>query len=183
MHNNKKAGLLLGTILGIIVLAAPAQADDLQQIADRMLIHELQARYALAHDLTDPDKYAAVFTVDAELSSGGKVLVKGRQALHDMTVNDRKRFNAGAEDGERRFGVMRHVVTNSVVDLTSPTTAQGLCYVMTIVMKEGVGPQILSIGRYEDQYRKVDGTWLIAKRDIVSGMGNDELAKAIFGGQ
>ena len=170
---------LLCFVLMVACRLAVAQTSDRDAAIDRLMIHELQSRYALAHDLTDPDKYAAVFTEDAVLTSGGKVLVTGRKALHDMTVNDRKRFNADAKEGERRFGVMRHVVTNSVVDLTGPTTATGLCYVMTIVNEEGVGPQILSIGRYEDEYRKVDGNWLIARRDNATDMGNQGLAKAI----
>ena len=157
--------------------ASPAfAASSQEQVLDRFLIQELQSRYALAHDLTDGDLYAAVFTEDAELYSGGRLMVKGREALHATGVNDRKRFNAGAAEGERSFGALRHVITNSVIDLTGDTTAKGLCYVMTVVVRPGGGPEILSLGRYEDEYRKVDGEWLIAKRDIVMEMGNSALA-------
>jgi hypothetical protein len=39
------------------------------------------------------------------------------------------------------------------------------------------------LGRYDDEYRKVDGQWLISKRDIVLDMGNSELGAAtgLFG--
>ncbi len=161
--------LLLGTL---------GHAAEPAELLDRLQIQELQSRYALAHDLTDPDMYAGVFTADAELMSGGKVMAKGRQALHDTATKDRKRFNAGAKDGERSFGKMRHVITNSVIDLQGPAKATGLCYVMTIVMIEGVGPQILGIGRYEDEYSKVDGKWYIARRNIVSDWGNQAVVKA-----
>ncbi|MDY6983995.1 MAG: nuclear transport factor 2 family protein, partial [Pseudomonadota bacterium] len=154
-------------IFAIAVLAFSANvslaASD-EQALERFLIQELQSRYALAHDLTDPDLYAAVFTEDAELYGVGRLLAKGREALHAIGVNDRKRFNAGAADGERSFGALRHVITNSVIDLTGDTTATGTCYVMTVVVRPGGGPEILSLGRYEDEYRKVDGEWLIAKR-------------------
>lgn len=169
--------------IGSAVTAFAASAED---ALERFLIQELQSRYALAHDLTDPDMYASVFTEDAELyGAGGRLLAKGREALHAIGVNDRKRFNAGAADDERSFGALRHIVTNSVIDLTSPTTATGFCYVMTIVVRPGVGPEILSLGRYEDEYRKVDGEWLIARREIVMDMGNSELAEAtgLFGGR
>src|SRR5690606_15964555 len=150
---------------------------------ERFLIQELQSRYALAHDLTDADMYAAVFTEDAELYGAGRMLAKGREALHAIGVNDRTRFNAGAKDDERSFGALRHIVTNSVIDLTSDTTATGFCYVMTIVVRPGGGPEILSLGRYEDEYRKVDGEWLIARREIVMDMGNSALGEAtgLFG--
>jgi hypothetical protein len=49
---------------------------------------------------------------------------------------------------------------------------------MTIVNIEGTGPQILGIGRYEDEYAKVDGEWYIARRNIVSDWGNQEVVKA-----
>ena len=62
--------------------------------------------------------YASVFTEDAELYGAGRLLAKGREALHAIGVNDRKRFNAGAKDGERSFGALRHVITNSVIRLT-----------------------------------------------------------------
>jgi len=76
---------------------------------------------------------------------------------------------------------MRHVVTNSVVELTSDTTATAFCYVLTIANEEGVGPQIMSVGRYEDKFEKVDDQWLISQRVIAMDMGNQELAKVILG--
>lgn len=164
--------------------ATTAFAADAEKALERFLIQELQSRYALAHDLTDPDMYAAVFTEDAELyGAGGRLLAKGRGAFHSIGVNDRKRFNAGAADGERSFGALRHVITNSVIELTGDTTATGLCYVMTVVVRPEGGPEILSLGRYEDEYRKVDGEWLIARREIVMDMGNSALAEAtgLFG--
>lgn len=172
-------------LFGLLLLAgaSAAFADADSELLERLRIQELQSRYALAHDLTDPDLYAAVFTEDAELHSGGRMLAKGREAFHAIGVNDRKRFNAGAKEGERSFGALRHVITNSVIELESATTATGFCYVMTVVMRPDVGPEILSLGRYEDAYRKVDGEWLIARRDIVMDMGNSALGQAtgLFG--
>ena len=111
------------------------------------------------------------------------MLAKGREALHAIGVNDRKRFNAGAKEGERSFGALRHIITNSVIELAGDTAATGVCYVLTVVNRPERGPEILSVGRYEDEYRKVDGAWLIAKRTIVMDMGNSELGKAtgLFG--
>jgi hypothetical protein len=166
-----------------LLATTAVRADSQQDVLDRFLIHELQSRYALAHDLTDPALYAAVFTEDAELVGAGRLLAKGRDALRAIGVNDRKRFNAAAKEGERSFGALRHVITNSVIELASDSAATGVCYVLTIVNRPERGPEILSVGRYEDEYRKVAGTWLIAKRTIVMDMGNAELGKAtgLFG--
>lgn len=178
----RKARMTRSTALLCLALCAPlALADAESELLDRLQIMELQSRYALAHDLTDPTGYAAVFTEDAELIGSGRVLAKGREALHAVAVNDRKRFNQGLPEDVRSFGVMRHVVTNSVIDITGAETAKGLCYVLTIANRTDEGPQILSVGRYEDEFRKVDGQWLIARREIVMDMGNDALAAQVFG--
>ena len=172
----------LAALMFVTLPAFAASADE--QLLERLRIQELQSKYALAHDLTDPDMYASVFTEDAELyGAGGRLLAKGRQAFHDIGVNDRKRFNKDAADGERRFGALRHVITNPIIELTGDTSAKGFCYVTTVVVRPGGGPEILSLGRYEDEYRKVDGAWLIAKREIVMDMGNSELGAAtgLFG--
>jgi hypothetical protein len=167
----------------VLLTTSAARAESQQEVLDRFLINELQSRYALAHDLTDPAMYASVFTEDAELYGAGRLLAKGREALHAIGVNDRKRFNAAAKEGERSFGALRHVISNSVIELDGDTAATGVCYVLTVVNRPERGPEILSVGRYEDEYRKVDGEWLIAKREIVMDMGNSELAKAtgLFG--
>ncbi|HTR01185.1 MAG TPA: nuclear transport factor 2 family protein [Candidatus Acidoferrum sp.] len=169
-------------LLWLVLSVGAVRADDQSELLDRLQIMELQSRYALAHDLTDPAAYAAVFTDDAELvSAGGKVLAKGSAALRAVAAGDRKRFNAGAADNVRSFGSMRHVITNQVIDITGRDTATGICYVQTIANRKDHGPEILSIGRYEDSYRKVNGKWLIARREIVSDWGNDALVKQIFG--
>jgi hypothetical protein len=172
----------LVVILICFLSAATAQADDQSELLDRLQIMELQSRYALAHDLFDPAAYAAVFTEDAELiGGGGKVVAKGREALRTMTINDRKRLNGGAPENERRFGAMRHVITNSVIDIQSADSASGLCYFTVVADRKDHGPEILSMGRYEDRYRKVNGKWLIARREIYSDMNNSELTKQVLG--
>jgi hypothetical protein len=181
IRSRRSLGLSFASLA--LLFTTTVRADSQQDALDRFLIHELQSRYALAHDLTDAAMYAAVFTEDAELFGAGRLLAKGRDALHAIGVNDRKRFNAAAKDGERSFGALRHVITNSVIELAGDSAATGICYVLTVVNRPERGPEILSVGRYEDEYRKVDGAWLIAKRTIVMDMGNAELGKAtgLFG--
>lgn len=145
MHPLRCRRALAGLFASVALLTTAAvRAESQQNVLDRFQFHELQSRYALAHDLTDP---------------------------------------AGAKDGERSFGALRHVITNSVIELTGGSAATGVCYVLTVVNRPERGPEILSVGRYEDEYRKVDGAWLIAKRTIVMDMGNSELGKAtgLFG--
>ena len=60
-----------------------------------------------------------------------------------------------------------------------PSTAEGSCYVITLVNDAGTGPAILSFGRYEDRYRKENGEWRIAHREIKLDFGNQELGKKL----
>jgi hypothetical protein len=78
---------------------------------------------------------------------------------------------------------MRHLITNAQITLTGDGTAEGTCYVTTVVKKGDVGPAILSISRYADRYVKGDGEWRIERREIFLEFGNSELgAKLGFGG-
>jgi hypothetical protein len=74
---------------------------------------------------------------------------------------------------------MRHIVTDRVVKLTGDGTAEGSCYVVTLVNDAGTGPQILSFSRYIDRYRKEDGEWRIAHREIELDFGNQDLGKKL----
>ena len=70
---------LFGALM-LLASGAVMAADD-NAVIERFLIQELQSRYAMAHDLTDPDLYAAVFTEDAELYSGERLLAEIWQGL------------------------------------------------------------------------------------------------------
>jgi hypothetical protein len=128
------------------------------------------------HDSGTPEQYADLFTSDGEIAvGGGPVLVKGREALMTQAQRDHDRF--GETDANGRWtSIMRHLISNAQIEVTGDATAQGTCYVTTVVRKGGVGPAILSISRYVDRYTKADGQWRIARRDIFLEFGNAELA-------
>ena len=57
----------LGTFLLAIVMTSvtiPASAQAIDQIADRMEIAEVIAKYSYAADFSDPDAFAALFVED-----------------------------------------------------------------------------------------------------------------------
>jgi SnoaL-like domain len=166
--------LLSGLLLTALLQVTCAYANEHDDTLDRFRITELMYKYALYHNLTEPEEYASVFTEDGEFGP-----VKGRAALIAMAKDDRAKYNPGAVDGKRSFMVMRTIITNPVVTLNSDGTASGICYMQIVVQKKGVGPQILAQGRYEDKYRKEHGEWKIAHRDTFLDMTNMDLAKEI----
>lgn len=174
------AALLLCSI-GSAWAAAPAQApaaSSVQAVIDRMLIRELMDLYGTVHDVGTPEQYADLFTPDGEISSGGRVMVKGREALMQQAVRDHERYTETDAQG-RKSSIMRHLISNAQVTITGPDTAEGTCYVTTVVRKGNVGPAILSISRYIDQYVKTNGEWRIKNRQILLEFGNGELAQSM----
>ena len=168
------AALLLG-VAACTSSVSPADTA-LQQIADRTLIRELMDRYGSVHDSGTPEEYADLFSPDGEIAiGGGPVLVKGRDGLLAQAQRDHDRY--GETDAEGRWtSIMRHLISNAQIALTGDATAEGTCYVTTVVKKGDVGPAILSISRYVDRYVKTDGQWRIERREIFLEFGNAELA-------
>jgi hypothetical protein len=153
----------------------PQASDPQQQVIERMLVRELMDRYGVVHDSGTADEYADLFTADGEIASGGRVLVKGREALLAQARRDHDRY--GETDANGRWSsIMRHLISNPQVRITGAGTAEGTCYVTTVVKKGDIGPAILSISRYVDRYVKVDGQWHIQHREIALEFGNSELA-------
>lgn len=176
------AALVLGVVAGC-TSNGPSTNGALEQIAERALIRELMDRYGTVHDSGTPEQYADLFTADGEIAAGGgRVLAKGRDALMEQARRDHDRF--GDTDANGRWtSIMRHLISNAQITLTGDGTAEGTCYVTTVVKKGDVGPAILSISRYVDRYVKAGGEWRIERREIFLEFGNSELgAKLGFGG-
>jgi len=171
--------LIVGSALLIQPLATPASAAEPNDTIERFRITELMNRYAWVHNLTEPEGYANLFTKDGEFVGGGVVVAKGHDALLALAKKDREDYNPGAAAGKRSFMAMRTIITNPIVTLNADGTASGSCYVQIVVQKAGVGPQILAQGRYEDNYRKEDGEWKIARRETFLDMTNMALAKEV----
>jgi hypothetical protein len=139
----------------------------------------------VVHDLGSPEDYADLFTDDGEIAvaPGGPAIVKGREALIAQARRDQQRFWTEPGADGKPGSIMRHLISNAQVTITSPDTATGTCYVTTVVKKGDVGPEILSVSRYSDRYAKQDGEWRIQRREIILEFGNTALGKQLgFGG-
>lgn len=172
----------MATIALAFACAAPAAAQDamqnagLEEAADRVAIHDLMMRYARAHDTTNASVYADIFAADAQVMTGNGIVVQdGLDAILAGVESDRARFNPEADEATETYGAMRHLITNTTIDLYGET-ATGVSYVQTMVFDDvALRPAIMSVGRYEDEFVKRDGRWLIAKRKIILDWGDREL--------
>ena len=167
----------LAGIVAFALAASPVSASDAEQ---RLEIMELMDRYGVVHDFGSPEEYAELFTEDGEIGTpAGATLIKGREALIGQQKSDLEKYVAPTGPNGESESFMRHLISNQMVKITGEGTAEGSCYVITLVRDGDNGPAILSFNRYSDRYRKVDGEWKIARREIVRGFGNPELAKKL----
>lgn len=171
----KRAGASVA-VSALMLASSPVVAGETE---DRFAITELMDRYGIVHDFGSPEEYADLFTSDGEIGSGGRVLVKGREALMAQARRDHEKYTIEIGPGRKATSLMRHIVSNREVRLTGADTAEGSCYVMTYVQDGDEGPKLLSIGRYEDRYRRENGAWRISHRNIVLDFGDQGLAKKL----
>lgn len=171
---------LIATATALAAASPLAAAGPRGSADDRLQIYELMDRYGVVHDLGTPQEYAALFTTDAEVSVGsGPPVAKGHDALVAMAERDHKRFG-GAVGGDGRTGlIMRHVISDRLVTFRTKDAATGSCYVTTLIRTPDNGLAVLSIGRYEDEYRRQNGQWRIARRRIIIDFGDQKLGKQL----
>lgn len=156
----------------LMLISATGVASEVE---DRFLIMELMDRYGVVHDFGSPQEYAELFTVDGEIGTR----IKGREALIGQAQRDHERFSAPPGPDGKVSSIMRHIISNRVVKLTGPDTAEGSCYVITMINDKKEGPLVMSLSRYVDRYTRTKDGWRIAHRDIVPETGNQEIAKRL----
>lgn len=133
-------------------------------------------RYGEVHDFGTPEEYAAQFTDDGEIAVGTQVLVKGHDKLVAQAVRDHEKYAITLPNGQKT-SLMRHLITNAVVERLDGADATGASYVTTFISDGDQGPKVLSIGRYLDTFERRGGEWKIARRTIAMDFGNTELGR------
>ena len=128
----------------------------LDRLESKEAIRELVTAYALACDQQDMDWLMGMFTEDAEFGSpNGTMVSVGRDAITEMFIETFKIRGPSYH--------WTHDVTVTV-DSGDPNLATGLVYSHAETSPNAV--HSISGMRYEDVYRREDGTWRFAKRMI-----------------
>ena len=121
--------------------------DRITRIEDRLEIDQLPIRYALALDSRDIESWLALFVPDVRVGRHET----GREALRGY-ITPRLRW----------FYRSMHQIVGHRVELLEPGEARGHVYCRA---EHEVGERwIVMAIRYDDQYRKVNGQWLFARR-------------------
>ncbi len=149
-------------------MTTPKAIDDLERLFIERTCERLIIAYSHFIDFGEAARVAELFTADGVWQLD-EAAMRGR----DEIANGFGRRQANAD---RRS---RHVCTNLMVDVVSPTEATGLCY-FSLYRADGVegpiapldGPAV--VGEYRDNFALTDEGWRIAHRKTSAGFVRSE---------
>ncbi|MEU8437142.1 nuclear transport factor 2 family protein [Streptomyces sp. NPDC029216] len=134
--------------------------DGMERLIAERACERLIVEFVRRLDLGDPSSVADLFTPDGiwEWPAGDR-RIAGRDALRDYF------------DGRPADRLSRRMCTNILVTVNSPETAAATTYFATYRVdgySEGMVPPRppAQVGHYEDTFRRVDDTWLLATRTL-----------------
>jgi uncharacterized protein (TIGR02246 family) len=154
---------LAAILLASRLFAAEALSDE--EVADRAAIQNLISKYAIALDTLDADMYASVFAPDAEFTFGGNTYT-GRQAIRGVITGIRE-SDAGRPASNDPPPKRYHAITNTYIEFVGENEARHQSYWQTISGPSSGPFAVGAMGVYKDMLVKIDGEWLIRKREIV----------------
>ncbi|KAB4253908.1 nuclear transport factor 2 family protein [Bacteroides uniformis] len=133
-------------------------STSLKEVEDRMALKELVDVFSNLADVKDVEAQVLLFTEDAVVNSyrDGKLMssLRGRKELAD-------RFGAFLS----LFETVYHINGQQTVTLDGDK-ASGTSYCQVVLIGNENGKKMMNIQgvRYNDEYVRVDGKWLIAER-------------------
>lgn len=160
----------IGNVNASLAVEAGSERDHLQRLVDLDAIRQLAAIYPILVDSQDLENLVALFTEDATFHRAGQVHA-GRDEL--------RRFYAQIMD---TYSMTVHTGHQHVVDL-----APGATVAVGVQMGHGevdmAGQRMVAAYRYDDEYRRVEGRWLFARREMRYQYfaPTDELGRSLSG--
>jgi hypothetical protein len=127
----------------------------MDQIADRLEIRDLTARYAYYVDTFQTDKIMALWTDDAIFDES-----RVGTGLHKHAAGIRAFF----ESVKQTVTHQAHITSNHLIEEISDTTAKGI--VFSIVEAVTIAGNMRAIVYYADDYVKQNGRWVFSSRVI-----------------
>lgn len=137
-------------------------ANDLNEIQDKIAIHELLSNYCFHLDLRQWKEFRTLFTDDGEWIAPYAHAKTGDEvtALMDSLIPP-------AGEGPNR----KHFVSNLVVKLSGDTATGRANFVVLRESENGIIPSV--VGTYVDEYRREAGSWKFRKRDVLHEITGD----------
>lgn len=168
------SGCLLAAVLLVASVAGAADAQQpkpltMATLLDRIQIEDLLTRYYYDLSKGRAHQLAEYFTADALLDVDGMVARGHAEIAKLYQPSEGQKREASAQ---RRRGHM--LLNNPVISIDGDKATAEVIW--TGVMNEGVGkpPGLYEQGREYSELRRVQGSWLISKRCIMSDSGTPD---------
>ena len=149
--------------------AAPANAPAYARgyADDRAEIEDLMARYMFAIDYFDWDAYVGTFAPDGELTFAAGTS-HGRDAIRAAVTAFSRNIARSYHTADGQAATLRHVLLNSSIRVEGDR-AWGTTLWMEMANH---GPndemKVGTFGIYEDEFVRLDGRWLIQRRNVLN---------------
>ena len=131
-------------------------SPQLQEIADKLEIRELVARYCRAVDDTDAEAFAQAFTADGVFETALGV-VTGRDAL---LAHGRKMV----------FGNV-HITTDAIIEIDGDRATHTCTMLLGRRREDKAANEIVATGRYFDELVRTPDGWRFSSRRAVTDLG------------
>jgi hypothetical protein len=134
---------------------------------DRAEIEDLMARYLFAIDYFDWDAYVETFAPDGELEfASGKS--KGREAIRQAVTSFSTRIGEFYHTADGKPAKLRHVILQSSIRVEGDKAWARSLWLEMANHGPGDEPKVGTYGLYEDEFGKIDGKWLITRRNVLN---------------
>jgi hypothetical protein len=153
----------------VLLIATPAQAQSHSPsyAQDRAEIEELMARYLFAIDYSDWDAYVATFAEDGELEFAAGVS-KGREAIRETVTRFAQSIGRFYHTEDGQPAILRHVILQSSIRVEGDRAWGRSLWLEMANHGPGDTMKMGTYGIYEDEFVKVHGHWLIARRNVLN---------------
>ena len=155
--------------------AMPAGAQDVilppdypeTYAQDRAEIEDLMARYLMAIDYFDWDSYVGTFTEDGELEFASGAY-RGREEIRNAVTSFSERIGQFYANEDGSPATLRHVILQSSIRVEGDRAWARTTWVEMADDGPGDSLKMGTFGLYEDEFARVDGKWLIKRRNVLN---------------
>ncbi|MEO5707766.1 MAG: nuclear transport factor 2 family protein [Alteraurantiacibacter sp.] len=164
---------LLALAAATMVASAPTAAQDsapiygAQYAADRAEIEDLMARYMFAIDYFDWDAYVATFAPDGELTFAAGT-TRGRDAIRTTVTNFSQGIGRFYHTADGEPAKLRHVLLNSAIRVEGDRAWASTLWLEMANHGPNDEMKMGTYGLYEDEFARIDGRWLIQRRNVLN---------------
>jgi hypothetical protein len=129
-------------------------AARLDRVESELALHRLVHDYCIGADQRDLGRWESVWAPDAVWEAGPDRVITGIGAIR-----------ATVQEQWETFPVMQHAAANHTVEVTG-STATGRSDLVLLLQLPDLR-WVVGGGAYEDEYRREEGVWRIARRRVV----------------